>query len=51
LEARRQYNAYCDLLRSELGVEPSAEFTALLCGAVPVPEQDRGDRLPHTTSH
>lgn len=29
-EARRQYNAYRELLRTELGLEPSKEFVALL---------------------
>jgi DNA-binding SARP family transcriptional activator len=46
LEARRQYNAYRDLLRAELGLEPSAEFTALLRGALP--EQSRGEHVPRT---
>lgn len=35
LEARRQYNAYCELLRRELGLRPSAAFTALLGNTTP----------------
>jgi DNA-binding SARP family transcriptional activator len=45
LEARRQYNAYRDLLRRELGLEPSAEFTALLRSTVP--DQSRSEHVPH----
>jgi DNA-binding SARP family transcriptional activator len=46
LEARRQYNAYRDLLRTELGLEPSAEFTALL--TIGVPNQSRAEQSPRT---
>jgi DNA-binding SARP family transcriptional activator len=35
LEARRQYTAYCELLRRELDLAPSAEFTALFGNAMP----------------
>jgi DNA-binding SARP family transcriptional activator len=47
LEARRKYNAYRDLLRSELGLEPSADFTALLRQAVP--DQSRSEHVPRNT--
>lgn len=35
LEARRQYNAYCELLRRELGLRPSADFARLFGTASP----------------
>ncbi|HEX9336086.1 MAG TPA: bacterial transcriptional activator domain-containing protein, partial [Pseudonocardiaceae bacterium] len=44
LEARRQYSAYRDLLRTELGLEPSEEFAALF--STGVPNQSRGERPP-----
>lgn len=46
LEARRQYNAYRELLRTELGLEPSEEFTALLTTSVP--NQSRVEQSPRT---
>ena len=35
LEARRQYNAYCELLRRELGLRPSTGFAALFGNTTP----------------